>query len=103
MDLNKAIRLAVDTGSVDLGSDRAKKNALSGKGKLIIVAANCEKFFKRDVERYAQLSGIPLVQFAGSSVELGNVCGKPFPVQALTVHEAGNSTILEAVSGTATA
>ena len=34
--------------------------------------------------------------FDGTSVELGVICGKPFPVQAMVVLNAGKSNIKEA-------
>lgn len=98
MDLNKAIRIAVDSGKVVLGSDRSVKMALNGGGaKLVIVSENCPEMVKGDLKHYCKLASIPVVEFEGSSVELGTVCGKPFPVSALSVLEAGNSGILDAV------
>lgn len=97
MDLGKSIRIAVDTGKVALGADGALKRALHGDAKLLVISANCPAERKADLERYAKLSGVPLVEFRGSSVELGVACGKPFPVSAMSVIEEGNSEILRAV------
>ncbi|MBI5636329.1 50S ribosomal protein L30e [Candidatus Micrarchaeota archaeon] len=94
MDLIKSIRLAVDTGKVDLGAQSAKRHALNGSSSLIILAKNCPAQVRNDVTHYAALSEVKLLEFAGTSLELGNVCGKPFPVSALSVLEAGNSDIL---------
>ena len=94
MDLSKAIRLAVDTGKVDLGAQMTKRHALNGSSKLIILAKNCPAEVRNDITHYAQLSEVKLTEFTGTSLELGNVCGKPFPVSALSVLEAGNSDIL---------
>lgn len=97
MDLNKAIRLVVDTGKVELGSGKAKKVALLGGAKLLVLANNLPKQVLRDLEHYARLSAIPVLEFEGSSIELGTVCGKPFPVSALSIMEEGNSQILKAL------
>ncbi len=97
MDLNTSIRMAVDTGKTILGSDRAKKYALLGEAKVIIVSRNCPASVKQDIAHYASMSGVPVVEFAGSNMELGVVCGKPFSVSALSVIEAGNSDILKVV------
>ena len=97
MDLNKSIRMAVDTGKVLLGSEKTIKAALNGNAKMIIVAANCPAERRQDLKHYSQLSDVPVLDYAGSSVELGNVCGKPFPVTAMTVLDAGNSDLLDAV------
>jgi large subunit ribosomal protein L30e len=98
MDLNKAIRLVVDTGKIELGSDKAKKIALLGGAKLIVLANNLPKTTLRDLTHYAKLSSIPILEFRGTSLELGTVCGKPFPVSALTIMDEGNSQILKAIS-----
>ena len=56
MDLSKAIRLAVDTGKVDLGAQMTKRHALSSSSKLIILAKNCPAEVRNDITHYAQLS-----------------------------------------------
>ena len=96
VDLNHAIRLAVDSGKVELGLDKAKKIALNGSGaKLVIIAKNCPG--AQDLKHYCAIAEIPVVVFQGTNVELGAVCGKPFSVSALCVLEAGDSDILKAV------
>ena len=40
-------------------------------------------------------ANISIMQFPGSSVELGTACGKPFPVSVMTIQDAGNSDILD--------
>jgi len=94
--MDKAIRTAVDTGKVELGTDRARKLSLTGKAKLVVIAANCPEAPEKDLRRYCELSAIPVVGYAGTSVELGTVCGKPFPVSALSVVEEGSSDIMKA-------
>jgi len=97
MDLSKAIRLAVDSGKVELGADKAKKIALRGEAKLVIISKNCPSDTAADLKRYCSQSGTPIIEFPGTSVELGIVCGKPFTVSALSVLEEGNSDILQAI------
>ncbi len=94
MDLSQSIRMAVDTGKTVLGSDRSRKMALLGEAKLIVVARNCPSSVKSDLEHFASTSGTSVLEFQGTSVELGVVCGKPFPVSALSIIEPGNSDIL---------
>ncbi|MBU1197690.1 50S ribosomal protein L30e [Candidatus Micrarchaeota archaeon] len=95
MDVNKSLRLVVDTGKVVLGTDRAMKTALLGNAKLIVIASNMARDSRRDLEQYCRLAGIPTMEFNGTSIELGTVCGKPFPISALTVLEEGESGILK--------
>ena len=99
MDINKAIRMAVDTGDVKFGSRKSSKAASAGKLKMIILSKNCPAKARQEIERNAKLSGIPALTFNGTSVELGSLCGKPFPVSSLSIIEPGNSTILDAAKG----
>lgn len=94
-DISKSIRLAVDTGDVRFGSREAVKAALNGEAKLIVVARNCPPAVKNDIGYYSALSSVHTVDFAGTSIELGSACGKPFPVSALTVFGAGSSDLME--------
>ncbi|MCS3900482.1 50S ribosomal protein L30e [Methanococcus voltae] len=94
MDINRAIRVAVDTGKVVLGTKQAVKNIKHGEGQLLIVAGNCAKEVMADLEYYTKLSGVKLYVHDATSLELGAICGKPFPVSALVVMEPGNSSIL---------
>ncbi|MDI9623644.1 MAG: 50S ribosomal protein L30e [Methanothermobacter sp.] len=97
MDIDRGIRVAVDTGNVILGSKKSIQNLKLGKGKLVIIAENAPEDIKEDVEYYAKLSNIPIYVYNGSSVELGSVCGKPFTVTTLLIQDPGDSTILEIV------
>lgn len=97
MDVERGIRVAVDTGNVTLGSGKTIQALKLGKGKLVIIAENCPKEVAEDVTQYSQLSKIPVYTFQGTSVDLGSVCGKPFTVAAMMVNDPGDSTILEIV------
>ncbi len=95
MDIERGIRVAVDTGKVILGSNKSIQAIKLGKGELVVMAANTPKNLKEDIEVYSKLSEMPVHVFDGSSVELGSVCGKPFTVSVLVVLEPGDSNILE--------
>ncbi|WP_455645244.1 50S ribosomal protein L30e [Methanosphaera sp.] len=95
MDIERGIRVAVDTGKVILGSNKSTQAIKLGNGELVVIAANAPKDVKADIEVYAKLSEIPVYTFEGSSVELGSICGKPFTVTVLVIQEPGDSNILE--------
>jgi len=95
MDVDRGIRVAVDTGNVTLGSDKSVQGLKLGKGKLVIIAENCPRGIREDVIHYSKLSDIPVYDYKGTSVELGSVCGKPFTVATLIIKDPGDSTILE--------
>jgi large subunit ribosomal protein L30e len=93
--LTVAVRLAVESGKVEFGANVGIKSGLLGNAKLFVIAGNTPKETKEKVEGYAKIAGTPIIEFDGSSVELGSVCGKPFPVSVLSVYEEGSSNILE--------
>ena len=95
MDVDRGIRVAVDTGNVTLGSEKSIQGLKLGKGKLIIIAQNCPDDIREDVIHYSKLSQIPVYHYEGTSVDLGSVCGKPFTVATLTIKDPGDSNILE--------
>jgi len=97
VDVDKAISTAVKTGKVVLGAESAVKNAQTGKAKLLVISANCPAEIRSDIEYYAGLSGVKIMVYQGTSIDLGMVCKKPFTVSALTVKEAGDSDILKLI------
>jgi large subunit ribosomal protein L30e len=97
IDMDKAIATAVKTGKVWLGAKQATGCARTGKAKLIVLASNCPSQIKNDIECYCKLSNVPIIVYKGTSIDLGMVCGKPFPVSALTIREPGDSDILKSL------
>jgi large subunit ribosomal protein L30e len=97
IDVDKAIDAAVKTGKVIFGAESAIKNAQTGKGRLIVISANCPAEVRGDIEYYGRLSGVNLVVYKGTSIDLGMACKKPFTVSALTVKEPGDSDILKLI------
>ncbi len=90
-----AIRLAVESGKVEFGSRRGATASIEGKAKLMIIAKNTPKKIRDSITEQLKKSKIPVMEFGGSTMELGSVCGKPFPISVLSVYDAGNSNILE--------
>ncbi|MGB9740829.1 MAG: 50S ribosomal protein L30e [Candidatus Bathyarchaeia archaeon] len=97
VDIDKAIATAVKTGKVTFGANAAIYNAKTGRTRMIILASNCPKNIREDIEYYCKLSKVPLIIYKGSSLDLAAVCGKPYVVSALSIREPGDSEILELV------
>ena len=93
--LTTAVRLAVESGKVEYGAKSAISASLQKKAKLFIFSSNMPQEVREKVAGSAKASGTPVLEFEGSSMELGSVCGKPFPISVLSVFEAGSSSILE--------
>nr|3RA5_A Chain A, 50S ribosomal protein L30e [Thermococcus celer]3RA5_B Chain B, 50S ribosomal protein L30e [Thermococcus celer] len=94
VDFAFALRKAQDTGKIVMGARKSIQYAKMGGAKLIIVARNARPDIKEDIEYYARLSGIPVYEFEGTSVELGTLLGRPHTVSALAVVDPGESAIL---------
>jgi large subunit ribosomal protein L30e len=93
-DLNNDLRLAVDTGSVVLGTEETKQAISGNKAKIVVVSAKGKVTANADITHLCNIAGIKIITFSGSSIELGTVCGKPYSVNSLAVIEAGESKIL---------
>ena len=88
IDEARALKLAVDTGTVWLGATRARKAIAANRAKLVVVASNAPP------EVVRAMAGLKVHTFPGTNAELGAACGKPFAVSALAVLEPGESNIL---------
>ena len=95
VDVNKQIEIAVRTGKVSFGVKEALDATRFSKAKLLIMASNCPEPHRRDILHYAKQSSVPIYHYAGSSLDLGGACSKPFVVAVLTVKEPGDSEILK--------
>ena len=95
IDIDKAIATAVKTGKVSFGADSAVQNAKAGKARMIVIATNCPKNKREDIEYYSRLSNVQFITFRGSALDLAAVCSKPFTISALSIREPGDSEILK--------
>ncbi len=91
MDLNHALKVALETGKVKIGLTETRAAADAKKAKLLIVAKSCpDERLRTD----RTVGKIPVYHFDGSAVELGQACGKPFPISAMAIVDPGSSAIL---------
>ena len=90
MDLNKALRLAIDTGDVHLGSKQSSRAVESESAKLIILASNCPK----ETVDVVKGGKIPVHSVSGNNSVLGAACGKPFPISVVAILDGGKSDVL---------
>jgi large subunit ribosomal protein L30e len=61
---------------------------------MVILASNCPEEIKKKVQE----TNVPVLEYEGTSVELGPVCGKPFTIAAMAILDAGESDILAATA-----
>jgi large subunit ribosomal protein L30e len=93
-DLRTKINNVVKTGKVVFGSKSVVKSLLVGNPRLIVLSRNCPEKEGTQIAYYAKLASVPVETAEESSIELGSVCSKPFPVSAIGVLDAGDSGIL---------
>ena len=95
MDINKSLRMAIDTGDVKLGCNQTSKAIEKGEVKLVILSSNCPS----DTVTFAEGTKPNVHKFNGNNATLGAACGKPFPVAAVAIVNDGKSDILELKQG----
>jgi large subunit ribosomal protein L30e len=100
IEVDKAIATAVKTGKVSFGANTALQNAKTGKAKMIILAANCPKNIKEQVEYYGKISKVPVMTYKSNAIDLATVCNKLFVISALSIRETGDSEILKLIEST---
>jgi len=91
MDLNKSLRLAIDTGKVSVGANQSSKAITSGSAKLVILSSNCPE----ETVAVAKNGDTPVYSFSENNAVLGAACGKPFPVSIIAILDGGKSDILK--------
>lgn len=88
------LRLALSTGKVQLGSKTAVREMRRGRARMAILSSNCPPDKAETIENFGRLSEIPVLRHAKDSVDLGVLCGKPYPVSAMVITDPGDSRIL---------
>ncbi len=91
MDLAHALKVALETGQVRLGLTETRAAAEAKKAKLLIVAKSCPDTKLRTDRAVGK---IPIYHYDGTAVELGQACGRPFPISAMAILDPGSSAIL---------
>jgi len=97
LEINKEIRRAVDTGKVEFGSKQVKKLLLRGKAQIVIFTKNMPDTEKEDFHSLSEVSGIKSYDYAGTALELGSVCGKPFSILTMAILDEGKSKLLDSL------
>ncbi len=98
VDLDRSINVATKSGKTEFGVKRALKAARNGDAIAIVMASNAPSEFQEDVTRYAGLSEVPIIVYPKSSQDLGIACGRPHLTAFVTIFDAGDSDIMQAVN-----
>jgi large subunit ribosomal protein L30e len=99
MDVNRALRNAAATGTVNLGYKETLVAIETKKAKLVVIASNAPAEIMGNIETAVRAHNVPVYKYAGKNTELGPACGKPYSVAVLSVVEAGDSDVLQLAKG----
>jgi large subunit ribosomal protein L30e len=80
MTSEKQIKEAMKSGKALLGSKSVMRAAMNGRLSGLIYAKNVPATAMNDIRHYSGISGLDPQEFPGNSLELGELCGKPFGV-----------------------
>ncbi|MCE4617214.1 MAG: 50S ribosomal protein L30e [Desulfurococcales archaeon] len=97
VSFERALKDLLKSGKYTMGSKESIEALKLGKAKLLIIASNAPPKYRDSALYYAKLSKIPVYTYKGTTMELGALCGKPFPVSMISVLDEGSSAILEVV------
>ena len=95
--IDNELRIAISTGRVSLGSKTAMREMRRGRPKMAIISSNCPEEMRFRIGNYGRLANIPVLHHQKDSLDLGLLCGKPFPVSAIVINDPGDSRILRLV------
>lgn len=97
ISMERELRNLIRTGNYVLGAKQTLKLLKKGNVKLVIMANNTPPEVRRRVTYYAKISNIPVIEYDGTSDDLGHALGKPFVVSLIGVVDEGASRILELI------
>jgi large subunit ribosomal protein L30e len=84
--LKRKIREAIDANLVILGYKRTVKAIKRGELESVILPQNCP--FKKDIVYYSRLAKVKILKFSGNTLELGELCRRPFSVSVVGIRSA---------------
>ncbi len=89
--LRKIIKAIMKDGKYDLGV-KESTNSLKNT-KLLVYSDNLDKVIISKIEMSCKKLSVQTIAYHGSSMMLGQICGKPFKVSAISVRSTGDVNI----------
>ncbi len=68
-----------------IGTEITIKNLNKGNISKIFITSNCSNNIIQDIEHYANISNVEVVQLTQSNEELGILCKKPFSISVISI------------------
>lgn len=89
MDIDSALKRIIKTGKIKIGVKQTMDSLLSGSAKAIVISSNCPLEKMADLKKYSALAKVPMIKYPGPSLQLGELCGKPFLVSSIAILDLG--------------
>ena len=86
------LRLIAETGKIIIGARETERALISGEAKALYLAKNTPKETKESLKALAERSNIPVIEY-GTSVDLGQIIGRPHLVSAIAIIELGEGQL----------
>jgi len=87
MTVNADIKEAMKEKKLVIGTRSTTKLMKRGGIKSVILPSNTPETIKRDIEHYSKVSPIEVKSFSGDSIQLGQICGKPFKIITIGIRK----------------
>ena len=94
-DIKREITKVMKTGKIIIGTNSVSGALLNSNPQLILISSNCPNHIREEITYYSRLSNIPYRMLRNDGLELGSMCGKPFPVSVLGIVNEGESNVLD--------
>lgn len=85
MTLIDNIQDALKSKNIVTGFRESIRYIKMGDAKLIVMSNNLPVKMKKEIEHNAKVSDVKVEIFDGSSMELGVICGRHFPITSLVI------------------
>lgn len=85
MELTNLIKTKIKQNKVTFGYKNVIKLTKTQKPELIIIVKNFPKDKRRILEYNAKISKIEIKEYSDDGINLGLLCGKPFPISVLAI------------------
>ncbi|MDK6028540.1 50S ribosomal protein L30e [Ignisphaera sp. 4213-co] len=87
--LDNLLKYVARTGKIVIGFNETLRYVKTGRVRFIVIASNIPESMKSDIEYYAKLSNVGIIEYPGSNRDLGTLLGKPFSISTLGIVETG--------------
>lgn len=82
-DINEEIKKLVAGTKAIIGTEKTLKELKTGKLSKIFLAKNVSELTRKDIETYAKITSVEIVNLNVRNDELGVICRKPYSIAVL--------------------